>query len=373
MLARFLQIVVVSILLNGCVDLSTDEASIPQAPENQNEFLGSYARPQRIALLLPMQGDLANAGKAIEEGFEAVYSAEENKPQIKIYDTAENQSIIEIYSKAIKEGANFVIGPLSKGDVATLQASDNFPVPTITLNNAPIINPNPNFYEFSLSPIDEAEQVADQAAKDGYHSAIFITPAGPWGESIASALQSRWKVNGGIIVEQLSVGANSDLTQLIRQLLHVQGKNRRQDMDVIFLITQPMLAKQIKPLLKFYYAGQIPVYSTSLIYSGLPNADTDKDLDDIIFCDMPLVIDNSPEWTNLRQQLQSAWPMDRQPYIRLYGLGRDAALLSKSLNKLNNSSKLMGATGMLYKDEQLHILRQLNWAQFQSGQANSIA
>src|SRR5205823_5983563 len=87
----------------------------------------------------------------------------------------------------------------------------------------------------------------------------------------------------------------------IRQLLWVNtavvnnkavpsAQKRRQDADMIFMIAPPEYARQIKPLLNYYYAGNLPIYATSHVYQGIPNAALDNDLNGIQFCDMPWTI-----------------------------------------------------------------------------------
>ena len=65
----------------------------------------------------------------------------------------------------------------------------------------------------------------------------------------------------------------------------------RDDIDFIFSIGTSDDLKQIKPKLDFYYAENIPVFSTSHIFNGITNSQKDKDLDGIIFCDIPWLFD----------------------------------------------------------------------------------
>ena len=65
----------------------------------------------------------------------------------------------------------------------------------------------------------------------------------------------------------------------------------RDDIDFIFSIGTSDDLKQIKPKLDFYYAENIPVFSTSHIFSGVINSQKDKDLNDIVFCDIPWLFD----------------------------------------------------------------------------------
>ena len=68
-----------------------------------------------------MSGPIAGPGHAIEDGFLATYKKDKAKAQIEVksYDTAKGD-IVELYQKTIAEGAEFVVGPLIKDQVAKL-------------------------------------------------------------------------------------------------------------------------------------------------------------------------------------------------------------------------------------------------------------
>ena len=66
-----------------------------------------------------------------------------------------------------------------------------------------------------------------------------------------------------------------------------QVPRRRQDLDVIFMATTPAFGRQLKPSLNYYFAYDIPVYSTTSIYEGLPDSMRDRDLTDIRIPIMP--------------------------------------------------------------------------------------
>jgi len=376
MLSKLLRFGLLGFLLTGCSTLTHLQNSMfpsTSSTAKQNAAATPATAPttvgpaKHVALLLPLSGDLANAGSAIQAGFNDEYQSNPNKPTVKVYDTSQATAINDLYDQAANDGADYIVGPLDKTNVANLQSRGDIKVITIALNSTGNASNSPDFYQFGLSPTDEAQLAADKASQDGHHSALLITPSGSWGDGIANALRQRWQSDGGVIVGSVSVSNNSNLTSQIRQLLQVNGQTRRQDIDAIFLITQPVLARQIKPLLKFYFAGDVPVYSTSLIYTGWTNTAADQDLNGVEFCDMPLVLAQQGQWSQVRQQLTLSQPATMQQYIRLYGLGWDAALLTQEFNQLPNG--ISGATGSLYTDNQQRILRHLPWAVFQNGNA----
>lgn len=346
---------------------------------------------QQIALLLPLHGRLEGPGKAIRDGFMAAYyqAAKQNKHlTIRVYDTTQSQNMKSLYQQAVSNGADLVIGPLNKENAQQLADSAKFSVPTLLLNYVNDRAPATNLYQFGLSPQDEARQAANKAWRDGHRDAIVIAPEGDWGQSIATAFAQRWQQLGGKVVAKFPYQGKQDLAASIKQLMNVDQSNsreqhlqsvlakkvkfiprRRQDADMIFLAAVPNNARQIKPMLSFYYASNIPIYATSLIYSGIPSARTDRDLNGIIFCDMPWVFKNGGQVQKNHQTLARLWPQQLNRYTRLYAFGMDAFKLSNQLGRMTLLPEfgLASATGTLYLNPQRKILRELQWAQIKAG------
>ncbi|MBA2657276.1 MAG: penicillin-binding protein activator [Tatlockia sp.] len=334
-----------------------------------------HAQPQQVALLLPLSGPLAGPGNAIRDGF--IAAAATTSIKVNLYDTAANP-VTELYQQALTEGADFVVGPLSKSEVATIAVLEH-PVQTLLLNDVETAA-TANAYHFGLSPSNEARQVALKANKKGYKRALIIAPDSAWGNEIVSAFDSQWKSNGGIIVDKLAYGANSDLNIAIRDFLHISesekrekqvkellGRDiqtiprRREDFDLIFLLAYPTKARQIMPLLKYYFAGNVPVYATSTVYGGGPDIMKNKDLDGLIFSDMP--------WVFSHQMGVKNWPEQLNSYNRLYALGRDSFALATQLNQLLlfPTLGLYEDSGVLYLQQSQQITRIPAWGQFKGG------
>ncbi|ARG98778.1 penicillin-binding protein activator [Legionella micdadei] len=333
--------------------------------------------PKQIALLLPLSGPLAGPGGAIRDGFMAAAS---NSPaDIRQYDTAAG-NVAALYQQALSEGADYVVGPLSKADVAVVATLEH-PVPTLLLNDIDVAN-STNVYRFGLSPSNEARQVAVKAGKKGYRRALVIAPSGQWGDEIVAAFTSQWQSNGGVVVDKLAYGNNDDLNVAVRDLLHVSDSQarekkikrllgqriqaiprRREDFDMIFLLAYPSKARQIMPLLRYYFAGNVPVYATSTVYAGSPNIMQDKDLDGIIFSDMP--------WVFAHQMANRNWPEQLNSYNRLYALGMDSYTLSTQLNQLLlfPAMGIDDKSGVLYLNRAQQIARIPAWGQFRGGVA----
>lgn len=337
------------------------------------------ASPRKVALLLPVTGPLAGPGSAIKDGFMAGLHANSAAESVKVsvYNT-DAANVETLYQQAVADGADYIVGPLSKPNVTTVAALEH-PVPTLLLNDIET-RPNERAYQFGLSPSNEARQVANKARKNGFTRALVIAPAGDWGNEITTAFINQWHGNGGRVVDTLRYNPNDDMNKSMRNFLHisdseVRGKqlkqllgynleanpSRRQDFDMIFLLAYPSKARQIMPLLKYYYAGDMPVYATSAAYAGTADAKKDKDLNGLIFCDMP--------WVFGHQAGNRNWPEQFNSYNRLYALGMDSYALATQLNQLL-LFPAMGVnekSGVLYLNSSQQITRVLAWGQFRQG------
>jgi outer membrane PBP1 activator LpoA protein len=141
---------------------------------------------------------------------------------------------------------------------------------------------------------------------------------------------------------------------------------RRQDADAIVMVAEPTIARQFKPLFAYYFGGDLPVYSPSIVYEGTPDPSRDRDLDQVIFTDIPWVLGDDSE---LRKKSTKYLPGTRGQLGRLFAMGADAWQLSKRLPLLRQveAASLDGQTGTLTMTPEGSIHRQQMWAQFQQG------
>jgi len=322
-----------------------------------------------IALFLPLSGAHAQAAQAIKAGFLAQHHAQiqnEATPlDIKVYDTSQHSDLGMLYGKALAEGSDFIVGPLIKSDVQKLSqiAQAGSPVPILALNlSSDIKEPGlDNFFQFALSPEEEAQLLAQKAWQDGHHSTSIIVPDNEWGKRVLDSFSTKWRSLGGKIPSVALINNNNPqaaIQKLLQVRTNIKPPSRRKDIDMIVLATSAMQARQLRPLLNFYYANDLPIYSTSSIYQGKPQPDQDNDLNGIIFCDMPWILDNRHDSND---------PFHHS--ARLYAMGLDAYQLVSRLSTLSESpnTEYQGATGILSIGPNHIIERKLNWAQIKDG------
>ncbi|MDP3559252.1 MAG: penicillin-binding protein activator [Legionellaceae bacterium] len=325
-----------------------------------------YEPFKRIALLLPLQGALSGPSEAIRDGFMAAEAASTGiHAEVRVYDTSAKNPA-QVYQQAIQDNADVVVGPLSKEEVAAVMRVGH-PIPTLFLNDMGASRDS-NTFQLSLSPSYEASEVAVQAHKDGLQHALIIAPSNNWGNEVVQAFVQRWTRLGGAVTEDFRYRPDENLSVGLRQALHFsegsQNKNnssRRQDFDMVFLLAYPSKAREIMPLLRYYYAGNVPVYGTSTVYSGSVDARKDKDLDGLRFCDIPFVF--------AADVGQKSWPEAYNSYNRLYALGLESYLLTQNINTLLIFPALVlhDKTGVVYLTPNHKVERVLVWAKFEQG------
>jgi len=361
----------------------------PQHPANDSVLIVAQSQiavaseyPDQIALLLPLSGRSEAFGVAVRDGFITAYLEQDaaKRPRLKIYDVAA-EPIGAAYRRAISEGAGFVVGPLTKEDVAAVAPLSAGRTPVLALNFlADSANPGRNFYQFSLLPEDEARIVARRVVADGRLAGVAIVPAGELGNRVAAAFSEELKSLGGTLLDsQRYEPSQPDFSDIIKQVLQVKAvkgepSTHRTDAAFVFVVGSPGAARLIMTQLKFFYAGDVPVYATSDSFEPEPIANAD--IDGMFFPDMPWMVSNDPVTTQIRDSVRAAWPArtTRGDRNRLYAFGFDAYRLVPALRSNNpaDSGQISGVTGKLHIDEHNRIRRDLEWAQIKAGVPNDL-
>ena len=103
--------------------------------------------------------------------------------------------------------------------------------------------------------------------------------------------------------------------------------------------------------------------------TGGINSAADRDLDGVVFGDIPWVLSNDTEHASLRDRMQKAWPESVATYTRLYAFGADAYTIIPHLERLrlHRFAEFQGQTGRLSIDDANRVNRQLIWARFTAG------
>lgn len=348
--------------------------------------------PAHIALLLPLDGKLAATSEAFRDGFLDAYYADKKSSRmnttITVLNTRSENNIVAVYQEALNKGATFIVGPLTKSGVAALSASDVVSVPTLALNKTPEQNNHSdNLYYYSLSPEDEAIHVAQFARKRGQSTALIFAENGEWGDRTAKAFAHQWKQLGGQVVAITHYQSRENMDVFVRKALQVNAipsakdKDRsiyisRKDVDAVFIAGHVEAAQQIRPLVSFYSGNKLPVYGTASLYTKSQTPIQQRDIDGIIFCDIPWVIDPNSTYVSgtLRTELGEVWNNTPVDFSRLYAMGVDAYGISKQLNKKSFFTRFSypGTTGYLTLGSKQNIQRELLCAKIEHGRARVV-
>ena len=353
--------------------------SVPEAITEQLRARWDYLdfRPRKVSLLLPLTGRYGRHGKAIRGGFLRAQAAAFADLEVRFHNTDQDKSVTELYRRAVAGGAEVVIGPLLKPEVEELLEAGAAEAPTITLNyhSDDGFRARGELFQFGLLPEDEAIQVADKLHAKGLGHVVVLTPDDAWGRRLYERFAERYAELGGQVREVRRYDVHfEDYATIVQSLLQLDDSKRRHrnvarivgeklqftprirgDVNAAVLFARPEKAALIYPLLKYYYAEELPVYATSHVYQ--PHREKIlRELDGLIYCDVPLMLSDDPE---------SGRPDE---YPRLFALGADAFGLIGALRRMDVSNvHVPGATGVISTGANRRLFRRLSWAKFSRG------
>ena len=286
--------------------------------------------------------------------------ASDTSPPIIIYSTtADPRRIREAYERALSNGAQAVIGPLTRKGVSDLARSGMISVPTVALNapDANVTLPQQN-YVFGLQIESEARQVARLAFSQGGRKALIIAGKTALSRRISQAFVREWDALKGDIADRFMYTTEPAGLVELRELLTETVA------DVVFISVDAPRARFIRP----YLGNELPIYATSLVYAS--NADRTElyDLNGVRFLDMPWLLeeDHPAVMTYLRPPIDS----DSLDEERFYALGIDAFRIALALiESPSYVPEIDGVTGTIRLDERQFFTRELTPAQFAYGKA----
>lgn len=351
-----------------------------------SRYRATFSTPSRVAILLPVDGELAAAARAIRDGIISAYLERPGESTIQFYSSGETgQSAIEAYMQARQDGATQIIGPLHIASTQALASLNTLDTPVLLLNEAPenTLNTHAVVNSLSLSQTEEAAAIAARSLAQGYKRAIVIFPNTDWGARIETAFSQAFESNGGQITDKAQFYTSvSDHSVTLTQLLKINESEdrktalqtrlgiplgfeatRRDDFDFIFLAANPQQGRELKPLLRFHNTGDIPVYAMGRVFSGKVQPATDQDLNDIVFPTTPWQIQSSADDTQTPVSIHGG------SFGNLYALGEDAWSLLPWLPLMQKDPDLWfsGNIGGLRLEQSGRLSRTPAWAQFSAG------
>ncbi len=381
--------------LNKAPDISVQSDITSQDKTTSLSFnkalLAPKFKPKKIALLLPLTGSLASAGKAVLYGFMASYYAKnrnnknETTQTITVIDTA-SIGAKSALDQAVGSQTDFIIGPLGRSAVKEVSGRYHGDIPWLLLNYDRVENIDSKVYHFGFSSENQTTKIAQQMWSSGYRHPLVIFDNSELGQRVKKQFCYTWHKLGGEEVVQSQIIRGSNENQLIADALLIgESKERanalqslllrkldftarrRQDIDIIFIKASAEQIRQIKPALNFYFARDIPVISLSFVYNENSNRYQNNDLDGLYFGALPWQLKPLP----LMQVVKKVWSNPVYDNLNnLYAIGIDAGEIYPYLYqlKIHRDTFFYGYTGELFMDQQGNINRKsLNWVTFNKG------
>lgn len=337
--------------------------------------------PSRIAVLLPLSGRLQSASEealnGVIQGIYWRYRSASQRPDVVTIDTELVSNGAEAYQLAVESGADFVIGPLLKSRVSDIASLPRLPVPVLALNRTEATSPylqRQPLLSISLSPEDEAVQIAELAWGKGLRTPLIIADQGAWGTRMTDAVSQTWQQLGGAAPQATTLNPDNEDNKTVAEhtgtgtsIARIQAMERafdapvdaqprkREDIDSIFILVESAeKARELRPLLKFNYAGNLPVFAPSSVFQDQSNT-KNRDLDGVNFVLSP----------GMREPGNTS--------SSLFLLGLDAAKFVGHFNQaLSTSATVMhGDTGSLSHDLRGNVMRRLSPVVFARGRVQT--
>lgn len=357
-------------------------SNLPNTFANADNFQATQFK--QVAVLLPLTGQFSGLSKLIQKGMIAANMDTDNALTLNFYDT-ETTPVPALVKTVITDGNDIVLGPLHKEKVIELVnlLPDNMPV--LTLNKVDELPFFKHVFQFGLTPEDELLQIAQRAKQQNYDQAWMIVPDNDFGQRLEQSFSSIWSSFGGQLTNTIKLKPDTNLNEAVQQLLAISGSEqrkkqlqgmlgrklefkprRRKDADFILIAIPAQQARQIKPLLHFHFASDLPLYGNSTLSNHYGDTYLDKDLDGILVTETPLLVSRKTTLDHYRQE----WPNFFGSTARLFAFGYDAYYLINELSYLQNFEQYQyqGLTGALSVNQQNHIHRELDWATYQRGE-----
>lgn len=343
-------------------------------------------RPGKIALVLPLTGNFGKVGRVIRDGFLAAYYADDQASaattEINVFDSEDYPNALDLYLELQLEGYDLFVGPLKKASVNEFTQLPLLDPPVLALNYQEQEEAIDGFFQFGLSVEDEVQQLLDLFDSQQKQNIAIIHQDAAWAVKLVDNIKMWSKQKSYTEPITFSFNASDNLSNGIADFLEIDESiarankiktlvgeaesqpRRRQDIDAVVILSPPIKARQIKPLLAFHYASNIPLFAVSRIYSGIPRPNKDHDLDGITYTEIPWMLNKT---SPLKKDIE--YIAGTNLYEKFYALGADTYLLAPRLELLKSfpDSKIQGNTGSLTINPHLQIRRTLEWATFEQG------
>ena len=206
------------------------------------DLMTSYGRlypvPARVAVLLPTEGGLSSAARAIRDGIMSAYLEQPGNTVLRFYSSgSDSETAIAAYLQAREDGATQIIGPLRSSSAGALASLNDPSVPILLLNQPNESSADPIqesiIKSLSLLQNEEAMAIAEKALAQGQKRVIVIAADSPWGRRMEDAFISRFEAGEGQVAASTRFSSVSEeYSAMLTRLLKIdESKQRKADLQ----------------------------------------------------------------------------------------------------------------------------------------------
>lgn len=347
-----------------------------------------------IAVILPLSGRQQAAGEVVQQGLLAAYQ-ENNAKNLHFID-ANDFNMADLSEEFTEKNIDYVIGPLLKSNVNAYLQQTELSIPTLLLNlpdsDIPAIHS-----ALSMRHEDEAIQAATTLSQFDYQRPIVLSQQNGISKRIAKSFVQQWEKITGITPElvyfeqgrqmqnqiKTSLDVNfsqqriNELRRRISQTLKTEARNRR-DVDMIYLVSSPTETRLLKPYIDVNispFAKLIPIYASSRSHSVKADTNENRDLDGLIFTEIPWRLSSRQQNSKLSALSQKIWPNRSNSLQSLFAVGYDSLSLIEKLPAMKQSPYIRhyGQTGVLQLNKNNVLSRSLLWGRYQQEKVEEFA
>jgi branched-chain amino acid transport system substrate-binding protein len=240
-----------ALLLGACGE--QPNPSTPAAPPTTvKASIGSPVTPSgkmRIALLLPLSGQAAAVGQALQQAAEmALFDTGAKELALAAYDSGETpESAIEAYRKARSDGTALVLGPLFGTSAKAL-------APLVSQGGANVVSfsndeqaAQRGVWIMGIAAPPQVRRVVDYAVDQGIKRFAVFAPQTSYGQQMARTLESQVPLRGGTVAAVEFYDPNSaDLGTPARRLAAaIKGDGK---LAVLVPVAPPRLSAALSAL-----------------------------------------------------------------------------------------------------------------------------
>lgn len=386
--------------INQWLSTSAPATIAENLPTQVQAYLSSSNdQKQNIAVLLPLSGRLSAQGEAIKQGLLSAYytrltqsntGAEETT--IHFIDTGSLNNIDNDITTERLADYDTIIGPLLRSHIVQLQSIDLSDKKQLLLNQVDNSEQQTSSQHaaFSLSVEQEAEQLVSIMRSRNISNPVLVSDGSNTTERMVNAFKQGWQETQLKDTQNqklqhirytnnksMRVGITSALDVLqsekrIKQISNLTQERvisvtrNRRDIDAFVVFARPDDVELINPIIEssisLFSNEQVPVFATSYSYNHKQNKNSQRDLRNLVFIDMPWLL---PQGRNreLAREVDQLFNQPPSQFLRLFAFGFDSFALINNLVQLRTFDHLFvdGLSGKLSINSDLSMHRDLQW------------